>query len=259
MSVISPDALDLVESLSRVTGLNLQVRSDAEKKLELSSRDPMGREESKLCSLLEGLLRKDAIAASTLAALREELNVAERYNEDLAEKNRILTELASRDLLTGLYTRWFVRDKIEQELQRSRRHDFPVSVLMVDVDHFKEINDSFGHLIGDEVLREMGRLIRESLRTYDVPGRYGGEEFCLLLPSTPLEHTVIVAERLREAIAGNRLRFPEGTVHVTASIGIAGVDSDPAFERAEELIGLADTALYRAKSSGRNRVEIWGH
>ncbi len=257
MSSISPEALELVECLSRITGSDFELNVDSDSNLAVSSRSALTPDEAKFRRKIETLLARDLESSSTIAHLSEELRIAKENNEALVQRNKALSEKMTRDLLTGLYTRWFVEDKINQELQRSKRHEFPLSVLMVDVDHFKQVNDAHGHLVGDEVLREMGRLILESLRAYDIPGRYGGEEFCLLLPSTPLEHTMMVAERLRERIEGNLLQTLDARVHVTASIGVAGVEGGFSVHQAGELIALADQALYRAKHGGRNRVEAF--
>ena len=108
----------------------------------------------------------------------------QRENLDLIVKNRMLSEVSSRDALTGLYNRWFVIEKIDSEMNRALRHGSPMSLLMLDIDHFKRINDTWGHSAGDQVLQAIGKLLRDSCRVYDVPGRYGGEEFCIVLPET---------------------------------------------------------------------------
>ena len=108
----------------------------------------------------------------------------QRENLDLVVKNRMLSEVSSRDALTGLYNRWFVIEKIDSEMNRALRHGSPMSLLMLDIDHFKRVNDTWGHGAGDQVLKAIGKLLRDSCRVYDVPGRYGGEEFCIVLPET---------------------------------------------------------------------------
>ena len=125
-------------------------------------------------------------------------------NLDLSVKNRTLAEISARDSLTGLYNRWYVMEKIDSEMNRSLRHGSPVSVLMLDIDHFKRVNDAFGHTVGDQVLQSVGQVLRESCRVYDVPGRYGGEEFCVVLPETRIGNTTVVAERIRERLAASR-------------------------------------------------------
>ena len=259
MNPFGPDAAALVASVSNITGLRLGLRTRGEHEVALTCKDVLTTEQEHALASIETFLRRHIDAGATILRLERELRDLQERNEALSRSNSALAEMATRDILTGLYTRWFVCDKIDQELERSRRHHAPMSVLMVDVDHFKKVNDVHGHIVGDEVLREMGRLIRESLRAYDVPGRYGGEEFCLLLPSTPVDKTLAVAERLRARIEDNQLVLPEGRVRVTASIGVAGTDAGNPHANAADLITLADRALYRAKGGGRNRVEVADH
>jgi diguanylate cyclase (GGDEF)-like protein len=134
-----------------------------------------------------------------------------------------------------------------------------MSLLMLDVDHFKRINDTYGHGAGDQVLQAIGKLLRESCRVYDVPGRYGGEEFCILLPETKIGGTTVVAERIRSRLESTELACGDGRVVVTASIGIAGMDAPEVAELLSPaaLIDRADRALYSAKTRGRNRIETW--
>jgi diguanylate cyclase (GGDEF)-like protein len=191
--------------------------------------------------------------------LEARLASAESANLDLLMKNRALSESSARDSLTGLYNRLYVIEKIDSEMNRSLRHGCPVSLLMLDIDHFKRVNDSFGHSAGDRVLRSVGQVLRDSCRVYDVPGRYGGEEFCVVLPETKVGNTTVVAERIRERLAASRFEVGGDSVNVTASIGIAGIDSveaDGAISPSA-LIDRADQALYSAKHRGRNRVETW--
>ena len=110
-----------------------------------------------------------------------------------------------RDTLTGLYNRWYVMEKIDSEMNRALRHGAPMSVLMLDLDHFKNVNDSFGHSVGDQVLKNVGQVLRESCRVYDVPGRYGGEEFCIVLPETRVGNTHTVRNTF--AAVSRRRRF----------------------------------------------------
>ena len=183
----------------------------------------------------------------------------QRENLDLVVKNRVLNEVSTRDTLTGLYNRWFVLEKIDSEINRALRHGSPMSLLMLDIDHFKRINDTWGHSAGDEVLKAIGKLLKESCRVYDVPGRYGGEEFCILLPETIPGNTTVVAERIRARLESTRLECGGDPVTVTASIGIAGVDTLAGADvlSPAALIDRADRALYIAKNRGRNRIEMW--
>ncbi len=189
--------------------------------------------------------------------LQVRVNRLERENLDLIVKHRILSENSSRDSLTGLYNRWYVMDKIEAEINRSLRHGAPLSLMMLDIDHFKNVNDTYGHMAGDQVLQSVGKLLRESCRVYDVPGRYGGEEFCILLPETKLDNTSVVANRIRERLEMTGVDVPGASVVVTASIGVAGIESSDTVITGAGLIDRADKALYIAKEHGRNRVEFW--
>ncbi len=215
-----------------------------------------GERASRIARALYALRKPLQLRVRELEARVAELQAE---NLDLAMKNRVLAEVSARDALTGLYNRWYVMEKIESEMNRSLRHGSPVAVLMLDIDHFKRINDSFGHAAGDSVLRSFGQVLRESCRVYDVPGRYGGEEFCIVLPETRIGNTTVVAERIRERLASSRFDVGSDQVAITASIGIAGMDS-PAEEgvvTSSALIERADRALYSAKHRGRNRIEVW--
>jgi two-component system cell cycle response regulator len=194
-----------------------------------------------------------------ISELETSVTQLQRENLELIMKNRVLAEVSARDALTGLYNRWYVMEKIESEMNRSLRHGSPVALLMLDIDHFKRINDSFGHAAGDSVLKTFGQVLRESCRVYDVPGRYGGEEFCIVLPETRIGNTTAVAERIRQRLAQSRFDVGADRVVITASIGIAGMDADAGdgIVTAAALIDRADRALYSAKHHGRNRVEVW--
>jgi diguanylate cyclase (GGDEF)-like protein len=144
-------------------------------------------------------------------------------------------------------------ERLELELRRCRRYGSRVCVLLLDVDHFKRVNDTYGHLAGDAVLVSVGQILRTRVRSTDVAGRYGGEEFCVLLPETDLEPGRELAERLRQHIAAERFPAAGGAVfHVTCSVGLAHFDS--ARQKVTDLLQAADEALYRAKQQGRDRV-----
>jgi two-component system cell cycle response regulator len=160
--------------------------------------------------------------------------------------------LSSTDDLTGAANRRRLFEQGEIEFSRSRRYDHQLSVVMIDVDHFKRVNDTHGHAVGDEVLREIADRCRAGVRTIDSVGRYGGEEFAIILPESDLEAAEIVAERLRAAVERTPVVTADGPVPVTISGGFATLDAATA--SFEELIKEADRQLYRAKSEGRNRV-----
>jgi diguanylate cyclase (GGDEF)-like protein len=207
-----------------------------------------------------------AISAALLAIsallfwLMTSVAVSESRGAELAKRNREaallrekLREQAMRDQLTGLYNRHYVEEWFGLELRRAQRHGRPIAAIMLDVDHFKRFNDSFGHEAGDLVLRELAGALRRSTRGSDVASRYGGEEFLVLLPECRFDAALRKAEQLREEIAKLELRYdgrPLGPV--TASLGVAAFP-DHARE-SEELLRHADKALYLAKQTGRNRV-----
>ena len=162
--------------------------------------------------------------------------------------------LISYDQLTGLLTKESLYLALDRELQRCLRYELPISILMMDLDRFKSVNDARGHLMGSHVLAEVGRLIRDSLRTVDVAARYGGEEFLAYLAESTTLGAGQAAERIRKAIEDHRFTLDGVTIQVTISIGIACCPEHGRDVRT--LVGRADRALYRAKESGRNRVCI---
>jgi two-component system cell cycle response regulator len=174
--------------------------------------------------------------------------------ESTRADNRRLEALATTDPLTRLLNRRALLERLSSEVDRSLRYGDVLTLLMVDVDHFKNINDSHGHLVGDAVLREIGSLLHASVRAVDVVARYGGEEFVIILPETPLEGALVFAERLRETIERHGFAGRGGAgLRLTASIGAATFPS-PHVHSTEDLFARADEALYRAKSGGRNQV-----
>ncbi len=165
-----------------------------------------------------------------------------------------LRALSTRDSLTGLYNHRYSMEALQHESERVRRYAGRVSVLMIDVDLFKRVNDELGHPVGDSVLKEVAGRLREELRTVDVLGRYGGEEFVVILPETGLEDARRTAERLRHAVGARPVQAGQVEVPVTISVGCASQPA-PGVDSASELVAAADAALYRAKQAGRNRVE----
>lgn len=176
-----------------------------------------------------------------------------------------LEELAMRDSLTHVYNRRHFIDLASREIARSARFNHPVTLLMIDIDHFKTVNDTYGHLAGDAVLRDVALRLKANLRQSDILARYGGEEFILLMPETDSAQAWIGAERLRRVIAATPFNTSSGTVTVTASLGLScwPANTDPnaitSLPQINDLISRADQALYRAKQSGRNQTqaEIW--
>ncbi|MBD2256480.1 PleD family two-component system response regulator [Pseudanabaena sp. FACHB-2040] len=161
-----------------------------------------------------------------------------------------MERLAKTDGLTGLLNRRYLFEAATQELSRAQRYGRAFSVLMVDIDHFKRINDTYGHPVGDVVIQTVASVLTEALREVDLIGRYGGEEFSIILPETPLQKATEVAERIREMI--NSLPIPAGSenLHITVSTGISGCEGG--VQSIDEIFHQADKALYQAKSAGRN-------
>lgn len=164
---------------------------------------------------------------------------------------------ATIDELTGLFNRRVLMERLIVEVERARRFGSALTVLMLDIDHFKRINDSFGHAMGDAVLRNIGTIIRGKVRQVDIAGRYGGEEFCILLPETPQAGGLTFAEALRSAIEQFENVPGNSSLSTTASFGLATLNPDDELD-ATTVLKAADDALYRAKRNGRNRVECAG-
>ena len=175
--------------------------------------------------------------------------------EQLLLAQEALREQATHDGLTGLWNRTSILDILQKEAARSARESAPLAVLMADLDYFKRINDTYGHLVGDSVLRESARRLRANIRTYDATGRYGGEEFLVVLPGCDESGGLAQAERLRESIGGQPIQTSAGEIVVTCSLGLSWTDQ-PEPSATKELVSLADSALYAAKRMGRNRVAV---
>ena len=166
-----------------------------------------------------------------------------------------LREQATRDSLTRLWNRSSILGELTRELARSEREARPLGVVIVDLDHFKQVNDTYGHLAGDAVLREAARRMQNGIRQYDSIGRYGGEEFLILFPSCSEEDCVAQADRLRKQLAQTEMSVNDSLLRVTASFGVT-IAMPGEMRTQEALIRKADEALYVAKRSGRNRVEV---
>lgn len=252
--------LQLVDGQSAEAGNTFAVRLNVPRvSVVAGDGKPFSEEERRLIRELFDVIRVAEESEARYQELEQRMLSLQRENLDLTVRNRALSEVSSRDTLTGLYNRWYVIEKIDSELNRAIRHGSPMSLLMLDLDHFKQINDRYGHPAGDEVLKSVGKLLRESCRVYDVPGRYGGEEFCIVLPETRPGNTTVVAERIRKRLESTELPCGGGYIAVTASIGIAGMDTSNEEEllNPAALIDRADRALYSAKTRGRNRIELW--
>jgi len=181
----------------------------------------------------------------------------EALNRGLEEQKEQLRHYALHDTLTGLYNRGAIMERLADEISGARRHGYAITYCMCDVDKFKEINDEYGHQAGDELLSGVGRLISAGGRREDVPGRYGGDEFCIILPHATAAQAKIVVERIRQTIADHEFRDGSGNgFKVTGTFGIAEMNASD--ETQEDLIRRADDALYAAKEAGRNQVCVAG-
>ena len=212
-----------------------------------------------LSARVKSMLRLKALQDALVEKNRE----LDRANRELDQKRQELLELSRTDGLTGLTNRRHFEERLTAEFTRSTRYRSPLSCLLLDIDHFKKVNDSWGHPFGDLVLKEVAQVSRRVLRDVDVLARYGGEELVALLPETSREEAYAAAERMRQGIASLRLPFsapgkPTVDVRCTASIGVAtypgtGIDAQDA------LVSAADECLYAAKQNGRNQVQQHEH
>ena len=186
---------------------------------------------------------------------KEELKCRVNIGRRIIELERRILELASTDFLTKVLNRRAFINRMEEEIQRARRKEAPLSLVMADIDYFKKINDSYGHQAGDIVLQRFAKQLSSSLRKYDLVGRYGGEEFVICLPGTDSLPARSVAERIRKKVEKMRIELPDSShlIQVTASFGVASLSmaSEPIID---SLTNLADEAMYQAKLRGRNRV-----
>ena len=179
--------------------------------------------------------------------------------DELAEKNQLLEQQSQRDTLSGTYNRAYFDRQMRSEIKRSRREQRPLALVLLDIDHFKQVNDNYGHLAGDQVIRQVCNLIQTQLkRPGDKLCRYGGEEFALILPNTHIEGANQLAEQIRQQLELNSLRLTElaSPLQLTLSAGcyanVPGTECDN-----DEFIRFADSALYRAKQNGRNQVQCY--
>jgi diguanylate cyclase (GGDEF)-like protein len=172
------------------------------------------------------------------------------------EREATIHIMSRTDMLTGIHNRRSIMELLDKEVARTRRHGPPLAVVMLDLDHFKRVNDTWGHPTGDRVLQAAAKVLGETIRQCDAVGRYGGEEFMLLLPDTPLEGALVLAERCRAALAQVVVAADNGeTFHISGSFGLVSNEQLGEFA-SDSLIKAADTALYRAKENGRNRVDV---
>lgn len=197
----------------------------------------------------------------TMGPLRDKNNkieylyiMVQDVTEIAAYENR-LVEMSSRDGLTGVYNRKFFQSKLREEFERYKRYKTPFSLIMQDIDFFKNVNDTYGHLAGDFVLKKFASTILSRIRGADIIARYGGEEFCCLLPETSIESAYTLAEHIRTKIEEMTFTYEEASMQITVSQGVATLHEK--MESADQMLKLTDDALYEAKKTGRNKVVVF--
>ncbi len=186
------------------------------------------------------------LIGNTILKFMSTVNVEHQYHEEIYR-------LATIDGLTGLFNKNFFLERLAEEYSRSKRYDRSLSLLFFDFDHFKRINDTHGHLAGDEILQKASSLMQRNMRKEDLCGRYGGEEFGVLLPETPHKNALFLAEKLRKLIEGTTFEHAGKTIPVTISIGVATLTKD--VKTPTQFVEIVDQALYRAKQAGRNCIK----
>jgi len=187
--------------------------------------------------------------------LRAGIRILDLHNALISAREELRIQ-ATYDQLTALFNRRAIMDMFNREISRASRESSPIGVLMVDVDHFKKINDNYGHPAGDIVLKEAANRMKDSVRTYDSVGRFGGEEFLVILPKCGMNEVMIVAERLKKSISSQNFDLDNESIKVTISIGATNIIPDSIKIDQDFIIQLVDTALYKAKKNGRDRIEF---
>jgi diguanylate cyclase (GGDEF)-like protein len=238
----SPYELARAHQFKCYLGVPLQVKEKIIGVLNVYAVEPGSFSEEDI-HLLQSFANQAGIAI-------ENAQLYEREQKD----RQIQERLAITDGLTGIPNHRHLQDFLAKEFERARRYLHPLSLIMMDIDSFKNINDTYGHEVGDLVLKEVAKILVVSVREVDVVARYGGEEFAIVLPETPLESAFNTAERLRLRIEKSKIPTPKGDLQITVSMGISCLKAS--HQTKDELISAADEALYRAKRSGKNRVEL---
>jgi diguanylate cyclase len=254
---ITAGALVLAATLSTViaTSVTRPIEHINEVVGRIKQGELMVRTQASKAGVLESLAAGIDAMAERIAFTQDELRQEVALATDELRRQKEVAERAARiDPLTGVANRRAFNEIAENEVQRSLRYGTPVSLILIDLDHFKHINDSYGHQTGDAVLVSFARSVTEALREVDVVGRWGGEEFLVLLPGTSAAEAVLAAERMRSALSACDLQFQGRMIHFSASFGVA--EFNPAELTFYSLLDRVDVALYRAKERGRNCVEL---
>lgn len=201
-------------------------------------------------------LPKDKLCETALSRIIANTLEKARLKREIHAAMQRMAEMSTKDELTGLYNRRYFMEALKQEVSRARRYETGLVLCMMDLDHFKRINDTYGHAAGDMVLSEIGKMLKECFRESDLVCRYGGEEFSVILPNTESEEVRAACERFREMVAGHTFQYGLSQFQMTVSIGFAGLRSSKA-QSADELVVLADQTLYQVKEAGRSGVAMY--
>jgi diguanylate cyclase (GGDEF)-like protein len=214
---------------------------------DLGSRNGTLVNDQDLRGTIRTLVDGDRITVGTVILKFIESDTENKFHE-------LIYRLKVEDALTGAHNKRYLMEFLEREVARASRHQGALSLVIYDVDHFKRINDTFGHLAGDAVLRESSGLVKEMVRREDCFARYGGEEFCLVLPDVRADGAAVLAERIRARIADHRFEF--NGVHIPVTVSLGSAQLPPDVHDCQAFLALADERLYRAKHAGRNRVVV---
>ncbi len=248
-------------SMPRMNGLELIEKIRAEKSAEYSFIILLtGKSEKE--EIVEGI-SKGADDYITKPFDKGELSVRVRagqrildLQQKLMEANKKLEKMAVTDPLTGLYNRWAMVQRLRKEIDPEMTYEMPTAFIMADIDHFKKVNDTYGHDAGDEVLKEVANRLKEAYRNYDIICRMGGEEFLVVAPDVPLDHAAMVAERARRLIEEKPFTLPGGEdIRMTCSFGVCHTVLFGKW-KVDEFLKTADQALYKSKENGRNQVTV---
>ena len=237
----------LTDIAKQMTGGDLFVR------IEIPSQDEIGQLGDAFSQMATSIQNREVELRDLTASLEHTI---EERTDELRRQNKRLERIAIEDSLTGIYNRRHFFDLAEQEIERAKRYGSPLSIVIMDADYFKNINDAYGHLIGDQILINLAKLCQENIRSLDIIARYGGEEFVVLMPEANLEDAWKSAERLRKLVAETSMIAGGLNVMITISLGVASWENNKDLDF-NALLARADRALYQSKESGRNRVSVW--